>query len=286
MQLFARPICDATLLPGVRRRAERGVPGTDDARGVGGADRGRGANPDAQAEVGESVRGDSSESAGDPGGCIGKRLRSGRRATREKERSSKRQREATSEAFHRVAQSESKSKEPSQTGRSRRRGRLPGQTPGPDGAAFDLWMFCRARWPWAPRDDDAANAALVAEPVAAARIAPAWREVSVSISTSAGDVWPPSPPVPRARPRAPRRRAKPSRAIHSTATFTVSRPCRPTSTATDCSASICALLSCYVLGFYGVMAILLACFGTLTDFDAQSANVQNGARDAARKRGS
>ena len=203
-----------------------------------------------------------------------------------KKRSSKRQREATSEAFHRVAQPESKSKEPSQTGRSRRRGRLPGQTPGPDGAAFDLWMFCRARWPWAPRDDDAANAALVAEPVAAARIAPAWREVSVSISTSAGDVWPPSPPVPRARPRAPRRRAKPSRAIHSTATFAVSRPCRPTSTATDCSASICALLSCYVMGFDGVMAILLACFGTLTDFDAQSANVQNGARDAARKRGS
>ena len=99
----------------------------------------RGADPDAQAEVGESVRGDGSESAGDPGGCIGKRLRPGGRAAREKERSGERQRvrEAPTEASHGVAQSNSKSREPSQTGRSRRRGRLPGQTPGPDEAAFD-----------------------------------------------------------------------------------------------------------------------------------------------------
>ena len=50
----------------------------------------RRADPDAQAEVGESVRGDGSESAGDPGGCIGKRLRPGGRAAREKERSGER----------------------------------------------------------------------------------------------------------------------------------------------------------------------------------------------------
>ena len=83
-----------------------------------------------------------------------------------------------------------------------------------------------------------------------------------------------------------RRRAKPSRAIRSTATFAVSRPCRPTSTVTDYSASIYSLLSCYIVGFYRIISIFLSGFGRLANFDAQSANVQNAVRDAARKRGS